>query len=228
MHDSVESKRLKQLIPSEGFFFENQAEKGALTTLNFPILQPFKVQQSSLDASGIYMDAKLEPWTSSLGGIVVEVRFQDILNSLPGFEDILGEVSIPFSKLVSEGEINGWFQVLEAGTTRLMPGGESSTKNVTLDKSGENKVYYQDEPQIFLSLKWRPPDGSKDLAETEREASLVIQEEFIRSSVIARQNKVDLVGSSIGAINTALGMLFYVVCRALSNFGTSLISFLNF
>jgi hypothetical protein len=85
-------------------------------------LQPFKAKESSLDASGVYLKTALEPWTASKGAIVVEVRFQDIRNSLSGFKDVLGEVAIPFSKLVKSGEIRGWFRVLDIGTTSLVPG----------------------------------------------------------------------------------------------------------
>ena len=40
--------------------------------LRYPILQPF--------------DGAVKPFTKSVGAVVVQVRFQDLLNNLPGFD----------------------------------------------------------------------------------------------------------------------------------------------
>jgi hypothetical protein len=207
LQDSIESKRLQQLLPKEGDFFEVSEEEASSSAIHFPILQPFKAKESSLDASGIYLKTALEPWTASKGAIVVEVRFQDILNSLPGFEDVLGEVAIPFSKLVERGEISGWFQVLDVGTTSLVPGYNSNAVKAARDAESDNRdsLYGNSIPQVHLSFKWTPPGETQEPSETDRETSVVIQEEFLRSSILARESKIDLVGSSIGALNTALG-----------------------
>jgi hypothetical protein len=209
IHDSDESRRLKQLLPSKGDFFESSQDITDSRALQFPILQPFKVMKSSMNDSNRYLNGRLEPWATSPGAVVFEVRFQDILNSLPGFDDVLGEVAIPFSKLAEAGEISGWFKVLEVGVTRVAPGeDEALIKPSPAAPSGENadSVAGNETPQIFLALKWTPPDTTTEPTETDREASVVIQEEFVRSSIISRANKVDLVGSSIGALNTALGI----------------------
>lgn len=209
LQDSIESKRLHQLLPKEGDFFELSEEEASSSAIHFPVLQPFKAKESSLDASGIYLKTALEPWTASKGAIVVEVRFQDILNTLPGFEDVLGEVAIPFSKLVKSGEISGWFQVLDVGTTRLVPGYDSNAVKAASDTESESSnrdiLYGNSIPQVHLSLKWTPPGATQEPSETDRDTSVVIQEEFLRSSILARESKLDLVGSSIGALNTALG-----------------------
>lgn len=207
LQDSIESKRLHQLLPKEGDFFELSEEEASSSAIHFPVLQPFKAKESSLDASGIYLKTALEPWTASKGAIIVEVRFQDILNTLPGFEDVLGEVAIPFSKLVKSGEISGWFQVLDVGTTRLVPGYDSNVVEAAsvAESSNIDNLYGHSIPQVHLSLRWNPPGATREPSETDRETSVVIQEEFLRSSILARESKIDLVGSSIGALNTALG-----------------------
>jgi hypothetical protein len=205
-HESAESKRLKQLMPSDGDFFETSSEQDKRTFLRFPVLQPFRVIRSSGDENNPFLDSVLRPWDASPSGIVIEVRFSDLLNNLPGFNDVLGEVAIPFSKLVENERISGWFQVLEVGTTRVVPVVEEGPV-------GKHKELYKTQ-QIYISLKWTPPVSSTEPSVGEREASFAIQEEFVRSSVLAQEQKIDLVESSIGAINTALGMFRALLCQA--------------
>ena len=203
-NESTELKRLKQLLPNDGDFFEASPTSKKRANISFPILQPFHVVKSTADDTNNLLDASLSPWDTSPGAIVVEVRFLDILNNLPGFNDVLGEVAIPFSSLVENGEIRGWYQVLQVGTTRVIRGVGGN--------EGEDESSEADRPQrgvpmqqIYLSLKWRPPRTIIDPSPGEREASFAIQEEFIRSSIISRRNRIDLVETSIGALNTALG-----------------------
>ena len=201
---SAESKRLKQLLPNSGNFFETPSGSTKESNLSFPFLQPFRVAKSSGDNPDGLLDASLKPWSTSPGAIVVEVRFLDILNNLPGFNGSLGEVAIPFSSLVERGEINSWFQVLEMGTTSFIEV-KSDVENNAVSTMRDHPGYERPMQQIFLSMKWRPPTSTEDPSPDEREASFAIQEELIRSSILTQRQKVDLVESSIDAINTALG-----------------------
>jgi len=231
---SDESRRLNQLLPEHGAFFEEEKKNIHLSSdtifpsINFPMLQPFvpPKQQTPSDGEMLPKGAfRLSPWESSRGAIVVEVRFLDVLmvSRLPGFDDVLGEVSIPVSKLVETGEIKGWFQVLEAGTKATIPCdyGEENIENpktpdptVSLEtqvsgntpKSSPHSATFG-KPKIYLELRLETPDSNKAVLDTDREASIVVAEEMIKSAIMsAQQSKIDLIGSSIGAFNTVRGL----------------------
>lgn len=217
MFESIESRRLKQLLPAvEGLFFEASSHNNGqlFQELVHPILQPFAVSGRRKDSAGRFLDSELKDWESSPGAIVIQVRFQDFLNSLPGFESILGEVVFPFSNLSRDGAISGWFQVLDVGMASEPHRVEEIDPSLSHDDEG-SKEGTNDKiaaPCIFVSLKWRKPeviDEGRD--EMNREISYVIQEELVRSSVLAKHNTFDLVGSSLGAVNTALGTCRLVV-----------------
>ena len=201
MRESNETRRLHQLLPSEGDFFQRDDTLEKLPEIDFPILQPFKAYKSSMGEDGVYSKASLLPWTSSKGAIVVEIRFQDILNTLPGSEDVLGEVVVPFSKLFESRKISGWFQVMGAGSKELVPLSSSNEK-------GPRASEVERIPQVYLSLEWNGPQTSNGTAnENELETSCMIQEELLRSSALAKDTNVtDLIETSIGAFNTALGL----------------------
>jgi hypothetical protein len=202
--ESSESMRLHQLVPSEVGFFEASARVHDIRELHFPILQPIATRSQRKDLSGRFLDSYLKPWGTSPGAVVIQVRFQDFLNNLPGFDHVLGEVVFPFSKLTMAGEVSGWFQVLDVGTTvntrvdRLV--GQSGEGAELDDTAARDQA-----PCIFVSLQWDPPTKDSEADETDREISNAIQEELVRSSLITRQNKFDFLGSSLGAVNTALG-----------------------
>lgn len=62
-------------------------------------------------------------------------------------------------------------------------------------------------PEIMVRINWTParePNGAP--SETEREASVVIQEELVKSAAISRQRKLSVIGSSIGTFNTVRGL----------------------
>ena len=69
----------------------------------FPVLQPFKPLKNDQYA--------LVPWSASKAALVVELRFNDVLNVLPGSEYVLGAVCIPFTELFARGQISSWFHV---------------------------------------------------------------------------------------------------------------------
>ena len=185
---SVENMRLQQLLRHAEDFFADRPHMSSSKTLVFPVLQPFEVKGRRRDESGRLLDGALKDWETSTGAIVLQVRLA------LGFDQVLGEVVVPLSQLIAQGEIDGWFQVLEVGTKNLAPISQMEPGDASIDL-----------PRIHASLKWNPPDSTLDHDDTQREVSFAIQEELIRSSQISKQAQFDLVGTSIGAVNTALG-----------------------
>jgi len=184
MTESETAKRLKLLLPNHGKFFESSGSKGGQNGVEYPVLQPFAAVRDDLQV--------LKPWSSSPAAIVVQVKFKDVFNLIPGSEHTLGEVVIPFSSLAINGTISGWFNVLDVGTKALVEGSEEASVGL---------------PQIFLELNWTPPSTVDERSEeTEREASFVIQEEMVRAAVVSRHQKLGIVGSSVGAFNTVRGL----------------------
>jgi hypothetical protein len=207
MTESAGAKRLQLLLPNGGDFFDTTRRETQKEAIDFPILQPFE-ESNALPA--------LVPWTSSCGALVVEVKFHDVLNILPGSDYAVGEVSIPFSRLAKAGSLEGWFHVLDVGTTRVLP--TSTQEGDSLD-SGAHKAKepptnpaIDESPQVFLRINWTAPEHSDEridnelILESQREASFVIQEEMVRSAVMSRQQKFDVVGTSIGAFNRFRGL----------------------
>ena len=201
MEESGIVKKLNQLLPSaENDFFEpssiSKDENTGIEELAFPILQPFEFTTSSNS------DGKLQTWESSKGAIVIQVNFYN--NILGGFDQVLGEVVFPFSELAREKEVKGWFQILDVGTSITSPladhdmGGEDQSYGMTLNP-----------PRIHIHLKWDPPSPFTSAAhpsDDEKEMSRAIQEELVRSSILSKENKFNLVNSSLGAVNRAIGI----------------------
>jgi hypothetical protein len=111
-------------------------------------------------------------------------------------DDVLGEISIPISKIAENGEIKGWFQVLDPGSTHVLPVGGTE----------DGEVADNDAPLVYLHFKWNCPDSSSTIDDTDREASIVVTEELIRTAAKTAASKIDLIGSSIGAFNTMRGL----------------------
>jgi hypothetical protein len=210
MTESAGAKRLQLLLPNGGDFFDTARRETQKEAIEFPILQPFE-ESNALPA--------LVPWASSCGALVVEVKFHDVLNILPGSDYAVGEVSIPFSRLAKAGNLEGWFHVLDVGTTKVLPAStQEGNQGASLD-SGAHKtkevtinLAIDESPQVFLRINWTAPEHSDDridnemILESQREASFVIQEEMVRSAVMSRQQKFDVVGTSIGAFNRFRGL----------------------
>ena len=182
---SAESMRLGQILRKADDFYSADGPHVPLSTLSFPVLQPFELKGRRRDEAGRYLDAVIKGWEKSTGAVVVQVQLA------LGFDQVLGEVVVPISQLVNKGEFDGWFQVLEAGTKNLAPVEQDADVDI---------------PRIRISMKWNPPKPLEGREDTEREISFAIQEELVRSSQIAKQTQFDLVGTSIGAVNTALGI----------------------
>ena len=174
--ESPSAKRLKTLLSFEGKKPSHESE------VIFPVLQPFKPLTNDQYA--------LVPWSASKAALVVELRFNDVLNVLPGSEYVLGEVCIPFAELFARGQISSWFHIGSAGSTSFTPADADDGK-----------------PQVFLTARWSPPKTTTDQSsDTEREISIFVQEEMIRSAILSRQQRISFVGSSIGALNTVRGL----------------------
>ena len=217
MVPSEETKKLHQLLPSEGSFFALDPESTIGNdqrvdippmSIRFPVPQPMKAteiyedffKKDSFRYDGFeHRQFELQPWSLSPGAIVVQVRMSDMITKLR-IGDILGEVSIPISKLADSGEIKGWFQVLDPGSTHVVPVGGQEKSDVECN----------DAPLVFLHFKWICPSSSAVVTDTNREASIVITEELIRAAAKTTGTKLDLVGSSIGAFNTVRGLTSYI------------------
>lgn len=118
MHSSDQLQRLKQMLPSTNFLSRTNSS-GDLSmnnisgtkiqdTLEVPILQPIeaigqeteKNHQNEVDEEEENRNQiKLIPWEDCKGAIVVQVRFTDVLNKLPIFDQILGK---SFTRSVTE------------------------------------------------------------------------------------------------------------------------------
>ncbi|KAL7572048.1 hypothetical protein ACA910_001699 [Epithemia clementina (nom. ined.)] len=183
-NESAPSKRLRQLLPSDGNFFDCNAED-VNAGFCFPVLQPAQRNGQSF---------ALAPWSTCSSAVVFEVRFSDLVSILPGTEHVLGEVVVPISELIAAGEIRGWFKVIDI-------------ENVDREMRHNSKLVNDGSPQLLIQINWIPPErvlGSSP--NQEREASYVVQEEMIRAAIMSRQQKITLLGSSIGALNTVRGL----------------------
>jgi hypothetical protein len=183
--------RMNLLLPHLGTFFDSDEETNDIV---FPVLQPIS---TTLDLQ------VLDPWESSAAGIVVEVRLSDLLNVIPGSEYALGEVVIPLRDLIAKGEISGWFNIAATGPN-------SASSKLGSEVIPVNESATADDAQLFITISWKPPpkNSSSNFLEVEREASYAIQEEMIRSAVLARsqKEKVNILVSSIGALNNVRGI----------------------
>lgn len=197
---SEETKRLRSLVPTEdGVFFEMSTEATRIKNIEFPILQP------------IWRNGELyslESWESSPAALIVEVRFSDLLNVLPGSDYLLGEVKILFSEIVKNGKIEGWYDVTIAGgapPTIPLP----SAFLPHLDNECDVSTSVEGKAQLYIKASWDPPKSTDRLAlETMREASHAIQEEMLRTAILTEQQveKLSILSNSMVAINSVRGI----------------------
>eukprot|EP00536_Pseudo-nitzschia_multiseries_P006667 jgi/Psemu1/255572/estExt_Genewise1Plus.C_1450049 len=200
LDESAIAKRLNQLLPSTtNDFFDSSNETGSttgITSLSFPVLQPFN--NSDLETDSF----KLEAWESSQGAVVLQVKFQDFFNNIPGFDYVLGEVVIPFGDLAIERELKGWFQILKVGTTSYI-----QLEDHEVDRQDFLCGTTINPPRIHVHIKWDPQNcDPQDSGDEEQEMSYAIQEELLRSSTLLKENKVNLVDTSIGSVSKAFGI----------------------
>lgn len=174
---SPEAKKLKSLLSTEGSFVDTPKNAKPLTCIEYPVLQPF-ARNDEMESS------VLLPWNTSKAGIVVQAMVSDALNLLPGTEYVIGEIEIPFSELLEQKSMSGWFPFYRPGVKRSPKAPRSSA------------------PHVFLHLTWIPPRESDAPSPTDREVSFVLQEELARAAVVSTTSKGGIIDSSIGAFNT--------------------------
>lgn len=186
-YDSLENRRMKQLLRQANDFLIKEGDS-VQPSLLFPILQPLTVKSRRKAPSGRFVDCVLQPWNCSTGAVVLQIRLA------LGFDQVLGEVVVPIRQLVAQSEVSGWFEVLQPGTA------DASVMMTTFEDGKETET-----PRLWASLRWTPSAANGEDNDTDREISNAIQEELVRSSQISKQTRFDLLGNSIGAVNTALG-----------------------
>ena len=231
MVESEECKRLRQLIPMTGFWTDThqaadtdemlgRTEKDCI---RFPILQPLDHETKKV--------SNVSPFESSQGAVVVQIRFHDVLNTLPVFDDLLGEVIIPFSHLANENEFEGWYRLKRTGSAKVahidldsfqhsalreakpnsydgsyLDKKDSKSIGDTLSADYRQNVKVVDEvPEVYLRIKFKRPVFQTEVCDAERESSIVIAEEMIRTAV-NEEGSIGLIGSSISTINTVRGL----------------------
>ena len=176
----------------------------------------------------------LQPWSSLHGAIVVRVRFRDMINQIPGFEDDLGEVVIPMTKIVKEKQMSGWYRLIPPGSaptavsspdrfiSAAIPANvdHTATLNSNNNNDDDDDKNRDDEARVYLTLDWKDGMDQKlvTMATTatetmstpeptsiDREISIVLEEQLTKWSTKNR-TKIDLVGTSIGAIDSMIGL----------------------
>lgn len=232
MHGSDQLERLKQLLPSTNFLSRTNLDDTSMSekiniqsesreTLELPILQPISEltrQAGTKSDSEIEEDSadgiELLPWEASKGAIVVQVRFTDVLSKLQIFDQILGEVVIPFDKIVKE-KVDGWFQVLPKGTLETIEENPSEkpeksdkksflTRLTDPDNESVEEDKIQDQlPLIYLKADFVPP--SDNVTDIDRETSIVVAEHMIWSTNETKDSS-GFIGSSLKKFNTVRGV----------------------
>eukprot|EP00978_Attheya_sp_CCMP212_P020618 scaffold59206_cov53-Attheya_sp.AAC.1 len=190
---------------------------------HFPILQPLSSSSTEVidhDEQGKARrrnDIRLAPWDSSPGAVLIQVRFHDVISALPGFDDILGEIIVPLSRLVKEEECYGWFPLHNIGTLGASPnfvqasekGREAASSvppHLAVDATETAQVSTAEIPEVYLRMRLRHPHSSYHVSETDLETSLVISQEMMRSTTRAQEQGLGMIGSSISTLKTVRGL----------------------
>ena len=220
--ESAESDRLKQLIPAEEDAVDESPDLGDSaandpSSLQFPILQPIALDSSTSDKDGrrnIGNDIHLVPWELSPGAIVIQICFQDALNKFALIDPFFGDVIIPLKRLAKKKEIEGWFPVNDIGGNAN--GLHQVSSSGTLLGGGGNKATpakdkgHGDEPQVYLKLKLALPGASpwaiNDASDAEKEASMIVAEEMMRSGAMSEGENIGLIGTGLNTFNTVRGL----------------------
>lgn len=213
LHESPELMRLKYLLPNDRLFAcKTEA------SLAYPILQPITDGRSideMIDGdrnTGI----SLMPWEQSYGAIVIQVRFSDVLGSFHMFDNNLGEVVIPLAKLAGSGQpVEGWFRLLDVGTTDTLPGEESYDipgNSQTGNESFLDDIYDDglrppaaaaiEYPELYLNAKFTSKLFPTFDKYGDKESFKVVCEEMSRTASMAKENRIGVIGSSLSTINT--------------------------
>jgi hypothetical protein len=188
--EAKESSLTKRLRSIKHFNRDSAERNGSTDTPQFifPVLQPSNTYDEGLPV--------LEPWESSMCTIDIEVDFTDIISIFPDSEATAGVISIPFTEVYKQKEIKGWFKLKHPDTV-------SSHCSPVSDNDGT--------PQVYMKLWWTPPinENNEDIekeSDTNREESVFIQEEMMRSAIIQAEARRGVIGSSLGAISSVRGL----------------------
>ena len=208
---SSELSRLKHLLPDDHLHLAPDSE----SLIIFPMLQPITKDKNLYindNEDGLRESVGLLPWSSSVGALVLQVRFSEVLSSFQLFENIavLGEVVIPLSKLAAGREVEGWFRLFDAGTTETAPGQSSDEGVITsnprsLPDDSDDVVPEHDFaiPELYVKAIFTSASNRATNNSIKVETSRVICEEMIRTASMSKQGNIGvMIGSSISTINT--------------------------
>ena len=216
--ESPELMRLKYLVPNDRLW---RPEEEMDASLSYPILQPVTDCDSSDDdaGGGRGTGLSLKPWEQSFGAVVIQVRYSDVMGYIHLFDtvlgeaNVLGEVAIPLAKLAGSGRVvEGWFRLLDAGTTDTIPGKSQDDTAVQSQADSEDSDSKDDArlipnavefPELHVKVKFTKQSlvGGTSLVD-DMESFKVICEEMSRNAAMAQENSIGLIGSSLNTINT--------------------------
>jgi hypothetical protein len=130
------------------------------------------------------------------------------------FDNNLGEVVIPLAKLAGSGRpVEGWFRLLDVGTTDTLPG-ESSydipDNSQTANESFLDDIYADglrpaaaiEYPELYLNAKFTSKLFPTLDKYGDKESFKVVCEEMSRTAAMAQENRIGVIGSSLSTINT--------------------------
>ena len=216
--ESPELMRLKYLVPNDRLW---RPEEEMDASLSYPILQPVTDCDSSDEdaGGGRGTGLSLTPWEQSFGAVVIQVRYSDVMGYIHLFDtvlgeaNVLGEVAIPLAKLAGSGRVvEGWFRLLDAGTTDTIPGESKDDTAVQSQAVSEDSDPKDDArliptavefPELHVKVKFTKqslPGGTSLVDDVE--SFKVVCEEMSRNAAMAQENSIGLIGSSLNTINT--------------------------
>lgn len=212
---SAELNRLKHLLPDDHLWGNEDSRLKTDSLVKYPLLQPITKDRSLYieEDQSEHNDTEigLLPWEASTGAVVLQVRFSEVLGSFQLFENVLGEVVLPISKLACGQEVEGWFRLLNAGTTDTAPGqssdddiiAEPKTRSQTADSESMADEHDFAAPELYAKVKFFTPASSASNTALESETSRVICEEMVRTASMSKEGNIGvMIGSSLNTINT--------------------------
>mmetsp|Transcript_25641 Transcript_25641/g.71659 ORF Transcript_25641/g.71659 Transcript_25641/m.71659 type:complete len:969 (+) Transcript_25641:74-2980(+) len=204
LHYNKQSKRMVQLLSI--LHNSDVIEEFNNEALQFPILQ----DQKSTNTKGDKMQRSTQassmitfvPWEESRDAIVFQIQFLDVINSLPGSEDVLGEVTIPLSALAKERSISGWFDVVVRGQ-----GSKAQQTHQQQNEADNEDDANPEQPQLFISMEWSPSTTLSEGPEPMTfEASVIVQEEAAKAAKANMQTKKTIWDTPFVVLNSAISV----------------------
>lgn len=213
VQESPQLMRLKHLLPNDRLW---RHEEEIDASLSYPILQPITDDVYSDENADDRQNATvaLMPWEQSTGAVLIQVRFSDVLGTFQVFDNVLGEVVIPLAKLAGSGRaVEGWFRLLDVGTTDTVPGDSPEdvvTKTKTLDEEDSDTEEETESvsqvafPELHVRVKFTPNalTGGASLSDDMESFKVVCEEMSRTASIAAQENSISMIGSSLNTINT--------------------------